>query len=81
MIEFTEEFSTIATKVLADAKRAGITMVAHTMTCPNCVRMHDADMTVIMCGEAKTLNKIYRDSFEIAKPYMQLIEAAAAEQQ
>ena len=81
MNDFTEEFSSIAMKALADAKRAGIAMVAHTMTCPDCVRLHDYDMTVIMCDVAKGLNKTYRDAFTIAQPYMTIIEAEAAAQQ
>ncbi len=52
-------------------------MVAHTLTCPDCVRYNDEDMTVKMCDAAKVLNNAYRDAFDIAKPYMAIIEADA----
>lgn len=75
--EFPEEFTTIAQKVMFDAKRAGIKLVTHTMICPACERFDDPDMTVKMCEAAKELHKTYRDAYNIALPYMAIIEAAA----
>jgi hypothetical protein len=77
MNEYPEVFANVAMKALADAKRSGIALVAHTMTCPDCVRFDDEDMTVKMCAVAKVLNNAYCNAFDIAKPYMAIIEADA----
>jgi|HubBroStandDraft_1064217.scaffolds.fasta_scaffold2384709_1 hypothetical protein len=75
MTEYPEDFANIAMNVLRTAKQSGIALVAHTMSCQNCERFNDPDMTVKMCPIAKVLNSAYRDAYDAAQPYMKIIEA------